>query len=339
MEKAKGLLSKKWVKVLLCAVLVVALICGIAVAAVSIYVNKKLNLIDYQNLEEEWVVTPGDMPEDFESESDLLISETELDLPTEGVHREDDIINILLLGTDERSSALSKSSRADSIMLMSIDKSKKTIKLISFERAIIVKMPNGKKSMLGNSFHYGGPKYVISEIQSHFNVDVDKYVRVNFKIFEKLVNAVGGVDITLTEKEAQAMNHEIRTNTFKLDRRVKAGLNHLNGFEALQYSRLRYTDSDWVRIKRQRTVIKALQKKMGGLSVKQLDSVSNEILPLVQTNLEKSEIIALIFDAPQMLKYSIDDMTIPQKGTYTGICSNVNYKKNSRIIDEFLYGE
>ncbi len=335
----RQIFSRKWVRVVTISAAALIFLIGIISAVAAIYINQKLNMISYQNLDDEWVISGSDeeLVEEYLSVTDLAVGETEMEFPDEKKHKDKNITNILLLGTDERGSKLSRTSRSDVVMLLSIDNKNGKIKLISFERAIPVKMPNGQKSLLGNSFHYGGPKYVISEIQSHFNVDVDKYVRVNFSIFKKIIDAVGGVDITLTEKEAKALNHEIRTNTAQLSRKVESGKNHLNGFEALQYSRLRYIDSDWARIKRQRKVIKAIQSQAKTLSVSEIDGVANEILPLIQTNMEKSEITSLLLNAPKMLKYSIDDMTIPQKGTYTGVCSNVNYKKNSQIIEEFIY--
>ena len=331
----------RWKKYLAFAAVVALSLVLILFSAAALYINNKLNRIDFVSDDSNWVVSEtdgGTIDSTIVDYTAKILSLSKSNLPRSEMRLDDDVVNILLLGTDERASSLAEDSRADSIMLLSVHKRNNTIRLVSFERAIPVTMPNGQKDILTHAFHYGGPNYVIACVRAHFNVNVDRFVRVNFDVFETLVDAVGGVDITLTETEAKALNGEVRTNTFPLSRRVSPGLNHLNGFEALQYSRLRFTDSDWVRIERQRAVIKALQQQATTLSLAQLDNAANQVLPMVQTNMEKAEIISLLIELPQLLSYPIDDMTTPVPGSYTGTCSNVDYVKNSQILEEFLYG-
>ena len=85
--------------------------------------------------------------------------------------------------------------------------------------------------------------------------DRDHFVRVNFNSFVQIVNAVGGVDIDITEMEAKALNWEVPSNSMLIVNHVDPGLNHFDGYTALQYARLRKIDNDWKRVERQRTVI------------------------------------------------------------------------------------
>ena len=95
-------------------------------------------------------------------------------------------------------------------------------------------------------------------IEDCFNVQVDHYVRVNFNSFVQIVDAVGGVDLDITEMEAKALNWEVPSNSMLIVNHVDPGPNHFDGYTALQYARLRKIDNDWKRVERQRTVIKAV---------------------------------------------------------------------------------
>ena len=322
------------------AIIVIAIILVLLAAAAvtaGVYVNSKLDLIDYETYENGWECVSYTEPES-ETDEFEVDKTAEVVIPKEEIYKDKDVFNILLLGTDERRDKFSNGSRADSIMVLSINKKTDTIKLVSIERGILVRMPDGNKDILTHVFHYGGPNWMMETVRTHFNLDVDRYIRVNFNVFEKIVDSVGGVDIELTKKETRAMNHEIPTNTFPLDRKVKVGMNHLNGFEALQYCRLRWTDSDWVRIKRQRRTIKAIQSQCKNLSLGEIDDALDTVLPMIQTNLEKDELLALAGSVSKFLDGEIVDMTIPADGTSEGT-NHVDYEANRKILHEFFYGE
>jgi len=330
--------GKKRAKKAVIIIVSIMLILLSAAAMGVVYMDSKLNLITYDNQEEEWIVaTDSDVVSDTD-EFEIIEEDVEIILPEDVIYKDKNVVNILLLGTDERSDKFSNSARSDAMLLVSLNKNTNKIKLVSLERGMAVKMPNGKVDYLTHAFHYGGPKWVLSCVQSHLGVDVEKYIRVNFNVFEKLVDSIGGVDIELTEMEALALNHKVKTNTYKLDRKVSVGMNHLDGFEALQYCRLRYIDSDWKRIERQRKTISAIQGQCRNLSLTELDEAANSILPMVQTNLDKSEIVSLLVSIPKFLDSDIEDMTIPAKGTFTSL-SKVDFKENSRILHDFFYGD
>ena len=318
---------KTSVKVLLAVVLLIVNLLAFGM----LYVNAKLNLIDYVEPGEKWYNASG---------SDVAQSgmNEPLVMPTEDIFQDKNVINILLLGTDERFKELHENARADSMMVLSLNKKANTVKLVSLERGMNIKMPNGKGDVLTNAFRYGGPDWVIYCVRSHLKLDVEKYVRVNFTVFEKIIDAMGGVDIELTKLEASALNGFVETNTFPLDRLVSAGMEHLDGFEALQYCRLRYIDSDWQRIVRQRKTIAAIKDQVSDMSLGELDNLANTILPLVQTNLDKSDIVSLMFHLPKFLKSDIEDMTIPAEGTFEFL-SAIDYDANAKILQEFFYGE
>ena len=252
------------------------------------------------------------------------------------VFKNKDVFNVLLIGTDERTEGFSKNARADSMMILSLNKNKHKIRLVSLERGMLVKIPGHKNDILTHTFRYGGSNLLMETIRTHFKLDVDKYIRVNFSMFQKLVDEVGGVDITLTEEEAYGLNYYKNSKTRQLDRDIQAGINHLNGYEALQYSRLRWIDDDFHRILRQRKVILAIKENLTGLSVEELNDVSNACLPYVQTNLSAMEFASLLVNSPSYLHNDAEQLTIPKKGTYQTL-GHVDFKENSKILHEFLY--
>ena len=271
--------------------------------------------------------------------SDSEISEIpdgDVNISEGSVCKDKDVFNILLIGTDERTKGFSKNARADSIMLFSIDNSSKKIRLVSLERGMLVSIPGHKNDILTHTFRYGGSNLLMETVRTHFKVDVNKYMRVNFSMFEKLVDEVGGVDVTLTEEEAYGLNTYPNNNTWKLKRKVFAGENHFNGYEALQYARLRWIDDDFHRIERQRKVIVSIKEGMTDLSVSDLKDISEDCLPYIQTNLSAMEFADLLIRMPGYFENEIDQMTIPQKGTYKTL-GNVDFDENARLLNEFLY--
>ena len=250
-------------------------------------------------------------------------------LPEENVYSERNVVNILLIGTDERTEKFDPYARADSIMILSLNKKTHAVKLVSLERGMTVSMPGKKHDLLTHTFHYGGAKLVMETVRTHFNLDAERYIRVNFSVFEKLIDYIGGVDISLSAEEAAALNK-------MLENKVTEGSNHLDGYSALQYSRLRSIDSDWQRIQRQRKVIASIKSIFRDKSILELDQIANDCLPYVQTNLTSMEFADLMFNMSGYVNGDFKEMTLPQKNTYKNL-GDVDFEANSRILREFLY--
>ena len=186
---------------------------------------------------------------------------------------------------------------------------------------------------------------MMQEIRECYKVDVTHYVRINFATFEQAVNSVGGVDIELTELECEGLNNQTYTNAVT-HTTVYHGMNHLDGYNALQYARQRYIDSDWHRVERQRNVIKAVAQNLKAMNPLELNQVLDDVLPLVQTNLTASEITGLLLQAPKLLQSEIDDCTSPQQGTYGGMIGMggrhlfaVDFATNAEYLKQLLYSE
>ena len=337
----KGFKKRKILKITL---LVLLLLFLLAVGIVTSYVISKLSLIDYDDgtLKE----TAGDYIEDVDIPDDgpgvdisgLEEVETFPVIPDTEIQKDKDIINILVLGTDPYDGSLTKYARSDCMILVSINKTDNTVKLVSLERGMGVYMETGELAgeydLLTHAFRWGGAKLVCDCVENHLRVEVDHYVRVTFNTVRTVVDSIGGIDVELTEKEAAAMSNMFYG--------IKPGMNHFNGEQALQFSRLRSIDSDWYRVERQRKVILAAVDAMKDCNLKELNNLLDETLPLIQTDMNMLEIADLMLYAPNFLKAEFDQRTIPEKGTYgykDGIRGfAVDYEVNSQILREFLYG-
>ena len=352
------------------ALIVVGILVVLAAVA-GLYVNGKLDLLRYNDGS---VSEVGDIGAEEDQDLDgtgLVHSDDEMEMPEGSPFSDDNVLNILLVGTDERTEAVndadafthlnqldgtedttefSDDARADSMILVSLDIKDHVIRLVSIERGtavpILLDGYEGQYDWITHTFRYGGAKLTMKTVEDCFNVQVDHYVRVNFNSFVQIVDAVGGVDIDITEQEAKALNWEVPSNSMLIVNHVDPGLNHFDGYTALQYARLRKIDNDWKRVERQRTVIQAVLNQVRNASVVELDNLLNTVLPLIQTNFTKSEIAALLVQLPGFLGCDVQQMSMPLQGTYgirTGMDNRLMYDPdwvvNIKALQDFLYND
>ncbi len=300
-------------------------------ASVMILFFHYYNLMDIRSVAET-SVSYSDIEVTFTDTELAEVPEGEVVLPDGEIYSEKDVTNILLIGTDERTDYFNFRSRADSMMILSLNRKTNEVKLISLERGMLVQIPGRKPDILTHTFRYGGASLLIQTVETHFKIKIDNYVRINFHMFQKLIDEIGGVDVVISQKEADAIN--ANRNTLH----VSEGMNHMDGKTALDFSRLRRIDSDWRRIERQRKVIAAIKTKMKNKSVFELSGAAENCLPYVQTDLSSGEFASLLIKMPDLANGGFEDMTIPAKGTYKGL-GNVDFSANSKILREFIYGK
>lgn len=344
-------------------VAVLALVVLLVVAGL-VYYKSKIGLLQYND---GTVSKPGEIAETDEEmmaesaamEQALKNLEEKQAIEAEGeIFGDENVFNILLIGTDDRTKEFSGNARGDTCMLMSINKKTMAMKLISFERGIGVPILDGaykgQYDWLTHTFRYGGADLMMREIRECFKIDVRHYVRANIYTFMQLVDSVGGVDIELTQEETDYINHPEGTYGESHIREmgvadqiqsVVPGVNHLNGATAMLYARCRYIDNDWHRVKRQRNVIQAAIYQTQNLNLLELNSMLNHVLPMVQTNLTEKEITSLMLLAPRYQGITLEQMTIPEDGTYGSMIGmggrsmfSVDFNQNAQILQSFIYG-
>lgn len=257
--------------------------------------------------------------------------------PTWGVLSDSQITNILLIGTDKGDDG--NSSRSDTTMLVSIDNKTKTLRMVSFLRDLYVEIPTMKKQKLNAAYTKGGAALTMQTLENNFRVNIDKFISVDFENFASIIDKMGGLDIQMDKKLCDAENRNMGSH-------LKPGVNHLDGRLAVYYARIRETDSDFGRTGRQREVMELMVKKMKGMGPIKINSMMNEFLPLVKTNLTDSELVYLASIAGSVTGYPTKTMHIPNLNTYTernikgiGAVLDPDLPQNCKLLRTFLYGD
>lgn len=237
--------------------------------------------------------------------ADLVMPES----PVETVQTSDDVINILLVGQDTES--LSQRSRSDSMVLCTINKTQKTLTMTSFMRDMYVTIPNYYNQRMNVAYLLGGFDALYDTLEYNFGVQIDNGVAVNFASFQKVIDAVGGIEVRLTSAEANHLNNLNYTwGLFE-------GVNILTGETALAYSRIRALGGDFDRTNRQRTVLMALLNKAKNMPVTDLYNLVEALIPMVVTDMSNAEIIAAAIDlAPMLQDLEIISQRVPVDDGY-----------------------
>ena len=200
--------------------------------------------------------------------------------------------NIALFGLDSRTNSLDES-RSDCIIIVSINEETKEVKLLSIYRDTYLKLTDSSLDKITHAYAYGGPKLALSTLNTNLDLDITEYATVNFKTVEKVVDEIGGIQMTVTSAEAS-----------NIPGLSKAGTYNLNGEQALAYARIRKIDSDYKRTERMRDVLTAVFNKVKKMDIGKINSLMDTVLPYVRTNISSGEIVSLIPDA---VSYSIGE--------------------------------
>ena len=260
-----------------------------------------------------------------------------------------DVFQLLLIGTDSYS--VKGRGRSDVMMLAQLDPKNKTIKLVSFLRDMYVKIPGKGATRMNAAYVYGGPELLMETLKANFGIEPDAYVAVNFSRMAKLIDAIGGVEITVSNKERTQLNSILQYYNMKMGKKQnsgllkKSGLQNLTGNQALSFSRIRKIDSDFNRTDRQRQVVEAAFHKIMGMSWNEIGELVLDNLDNVVTNITAADAIALIPSALMAKDATFESMHIPVKGGYANKTISgmavlaPNLAMNVEELNTFLYGE
>jgi LCP family protein required for cell wall assembly len=263
--------------------------------------------------------------------------------------KEDGVVNILLIGNDSRENG--EDGRSDAMILLSISSRTKKIYMTSLLRDMYVDIPGHDGNRLNAAYSFGGAELLMETVEKNLGITVNRYVLVNFEAFANLVDAVGGVDLELSSAEIEWVNaylNEYNLLTGKefgtdyMDTSVE-GLVHLNGPQALAYSRNRYIGTDFGRTERQRKVLTEVFHSLPKAVLLHPGKLVNGLMPNLTTNLTQWECYRLSLMAPAILTYDIEQQSIPLEGTYQDATVRgmavleVDFDTNKEYLQEILY--
>lgn len=305
-----------WQRVVLSVICVILALILALMIFIAVYMNRMLGRID--RIGEEETLSSSELEELLKPEQTRgedytgpVYNEQDVTISTQPaqVIESENTINILLIGSDRRSS--SSRGLSDAMILCTINKKTKTLTMTSFLRDTYVSIPGYRENKLNAAYPIGGVELLDATLKHNFGVEVDGNIVVDFSQFRQIIDLLGGVEITLTSAEA----HHINFNTGSA---LTAGTHRLNGDEALIYSRIRKIDSDFGRTNRQRTVLTALINQFRGASLSQLSSTVDGLLDLISTDMTDGEILGYVMDlAPLLADLKVVTQTIPVVGSYS----------------------
>ena len=266
-------------------------------------------------------------------------------------YKEDGVVNVLLIGNDSRLNG--DDGRSDAMILVSISDKTKTITMTSFLRDMYVDIPGHDGNRLNAAYAYGGAELLMQTIEQNFDIPVHRYALVNFEAFANLVDAVGGIDLDVTNDEVQLINGYLMEYNQLLGRNLDydwldasaSGVIHLNGPQALAYSRNRYIGTDFGRTERQRKVLTEVFKKLPGAMVTNSSGVINGLFPNLTTNLTQSECYKIALGGYKIVGYDMVQQCVPQEGTYSDATIRsmavlqVDFDANKKFLKQTIYGE
>ena len=318
MAKGKRSLWWRFKRFLLKVICVILSLILAVLVCVAVYGDHLLGLIDRYDPEKETIYRPEDVatlpeetetvPPDFTGNhyEDLQI-DVAVTVPQEVIDAQENVVNILLIGQDRREGESRQ--RSDSMILCCFHKVENKVTLVSFMRDLYVQIPGYRATRMNAAYAWGGMPLLKETIRHNFGITVDGCVEVDFGGFADIIDLLGGVDITLTEKEAAYFQ--------KKGFDVTAGENHLNGALALEYSRLRAIDSDFGRTQRQQAVLTAVFESCKSLDLGQMNTLLNEILPMVTTDLSSGQMLGCLVECfPVITAGQLERLRIPANGAY-----------------------
>lgn len=326
---------------ILCALLVV---CGVVYGAFHYYYHQ-MNIDTGEDVEaqEEYFDTDENIDNLKEMDPDAI----QLD-SAEGVSQNKDVVNILVCGEEAIGGGRG---RTDSIMIATINQKDNTLRLTSVMRDTYVQIPGFSDNKINAAYHNGGMKTLIKTIKQNFGISVDGYVLVNFDSFQAVIDALGGVDIELSEEEVRYLNSTNYISDYS-NHNLQVGMNHMNGNQALGYARVRYVSKDgqygdFARTLRHRTVMTAIYKKLMDKSALELIAMVPKLMPLVTTNIKKSDLVNYLYMGVSVRNKNpkLETLNVPVEGAYKitrvrsmSVILPDPLDKNVKEMQKFIYG-
>lgn len=205
------------------------------------------------------------------------------------------IINIALFGVDAVEGG---AGRSDSIMIATIDTVNKKLKLTSIMRDSYVAIDGHGNDKINHAYAFGGPQLAIKTLNENFDLNIEDFASVNFETLPKIIDKIGGIELDIDADELKYINSYIAnlnsingTNEPSIE---STGLQHVSGTQALAFCRIRYTSGgDYKRTERHREVLTKILEKIKTLPATSYPSLLSDILPMVNTSLDYSEILEL----------------------------------------------
>lgn len=343
MDQIKKTAKKSKIIVIIAVVLASVIVLGLAV---YFAVNVFLNSIERIDSKDGYVVDDPALV----FQNGELVETIPVNGRAEELFSDKDIINILLVGQDRRAWEEETPQRTDAMMLCTIDKKTNSVTLTSFLPDIWVYIPSLYNQRLNMPYKLGGFPLLNETLEYNFGVRADYNIEIDFAGFMKVVDLLGGVEVQLTANEAEYLNRRgnwgvVAEPTWRL----YEGVNLLTGSQTLAYTRIKDLGTDFARVNRQSTVMRALADKLRNVSPTDLLDLSREVFPLLCTDMTNNQIVELLLELlPMLSELDIKSQSIPAVGQFSYekkgefdviVFSKDQLKQTKKLLGETIRGK
>ncbi len=256
--------------------------------------------------------------------------------------------NVAIFGVDSRDGLVEQGALTDTIIVASLNNETKEVRLVSVYRDTLLNMTNGNYNKANAAYSIGGPTQAINMLNTNLDLNIEKYVTVDFSVVVDIIDILGGIELEIDDFEIDGINAYIpetaRVSGVEANLITEAGVQLLDGAQATTYARIRSTaGGDFKRTDRQRYVINEIVKKIKTTNLIQLNKIIDTVLPRISTNFTASEIA---FYAAAYLDFKLGANTgfpeIVSTGSISGLGSCVipqSLESNVRTMHEFLFND
>ena len=320
--------SGRGMKIFLIVMAVLLALILIATGVVYWFIQDKFSKMNVVTLPEDTYVyteATDEYTRPAETEEEQTEGATEEETVAATVHQmsADDIVNILVVGQAAR--AGEEANMADTTMLVSINTYTEEVTVFSILRDSLVNLPSYKGIKGGKAkftmcyalgYQQGGTAGAMEMtnicLKDNFGIEVDYNIEVSFDGFIRMIDYLNGVELELTQAEADYLNKD----SLYVQRTIEPGVQVLQGMEALSYARMRKAagdgESDIKRTERQRKLVAALLERFRGMSLSELNGWVDELLPMVTTTMTPSDVTRLAATIlPMVSRLTMKGETVP----------------------------
>lgn len=262
------------------------------------------------------------------------------------------VTNILLIGTDTRVAG-SDDTRSDAMIVVSINPYKHRLVMTSILRDSYVNIPGYGQNRINEAYSRGGPALLIQTIEENYKLGIDYYAQVDFFSFVDVIDAFGGITITIEQPEVEFINGYVSEYNHIIgapegdqfvDEQFPGGEITLTGRQALGYARIRKIGTDFARTQRQRTVMNALLEKVKKANVFTIYKAVESILPDISTDISDSKMCSLLMQSVLYLNFDIVQARVPADGTWSNAIMGANqevlavdFEANKNYLQSTIY--
>ncbi len=205
-------------------------------------------------------------------------------------------LNVALFGTDSRSGQLDKGTRTDCIIVASLNKETKEVRMVSVYRDTLLDIKDGQLQKCNAAYAFGGPTQAINMLNKNLDLNIEEYVTVDWGAIANAIDLLGGVEIDVQEVEIKYLNKFVKETAKAAGKKAhkvkKAGVQTLDGVQATTYARIRSTaGGDFTRTERQRLVIEKIVEQAQKSDLSTINKIIDEVFPTIQTSFSIADIL------------------------------------------------